>query len=94
MHAHEVHAHEVHTYEMHESKDAGKFLICPKVLADAKCLSNVLAPSHPTPRKRFTTNPFHSVRPRQQSLASQFCLVLVKMNAIGVLNYRQRSLVL
>jgi hypothetical protein len=30
---------------------------------------------------------------RKQSLGSQFCLVLVEMNAIGVLNYRRRSLV-
>jgi hypothetical protein len=29
--------------------------------------------------------------PGQQSLASQFCLILVKMNAVGVHKYCQRS---
>jgi hypothetical protein len=46
----------------------------------------VLALSHPAPRKGFAAKPFHSVRPRQQSLASQSCLILVKMNAISVLS--------
>jgi hypothetical protein len=60
-----------------------------RIMAKSACTNYVLAPSHPAPRKGFTAKPISFCQTAgQQSLASQFCLILVKLNAVGVHNYR------